>query len=146
MKKLSILFSLCFMLSLGACTFQTKDRGYVFPEDTAAKMAAAKTSADLEREFGSPAARTIYGKPVWIYYGAVENYRGPFPLTWDNRQVMLVWVDNGKVTAAKILKDADLPDISIADGATPIPAEIRLNAFQELINNIGRFTPAGLGQ
>ncbi|MCL2331363.1 MAG: hypothetical protein FWC61_02345 [Proteobacteria bacterium] len=154
MKKISLLFAGCLLVS--ACALQTKERGYIFPDGTDTKLAAVKTTGDLEQSFGSPAAKTIYGKPVWIYYGADEGYRGPFPLTWDNRRVLLAWVDppppggygaaGGRVIQTKILKDSDLPNVDIVGGATPIPAEIRLNAFQELINNVGRFTPSGLGQ
>ena len=137
------------LLLAWACTFQTKPRGYIFPEDAETQLAAVKTTAQLEEKFGSPQARTVYGDPVWIYYGADENYHGPMPLTWDNRKVLLVWTDNaagGRVKAYKILGDADLPKVKPDDGATPIPAEIQLNVIEELVNNIGRFTPAGLGQ
>jgi hypothetical protein len=44
------------------------------------------------------------------------------------------------------LHDNDLPDIKVANGETAIPAAIELNALEELFNNIGRFSPGGLGQ
>ena len=50
------------------------------------------------------------------------------------------------VIKTRVLHDADLPDVKIADGETAIPAAIELNAIEELFNNIGRFSPAGLGQ
>jgi len=131
---------------LCACTFHTKQRGYIFPEDLDDVLTASKTTTQLEEKLGSPGARTVYGDPVWIYYGATENYHGPFPLSYDNKKVLLVWVKGDKIVQTRILADDDLPHVSMTDGATPIPAEIRLNAFEELINNIGRFSPAGLGQ
>ena len=149
MKKLNVtvIFLLFAAVALGACTFQTKHRGYIFPDDTESALSEIKTATQLEAKFGTPHARTIYGKPVWIYYGADENYRGPLPLTYDNKKVLLAWTDGaGRVLQTKVLTDKDLPDIDLADGATPIPAEIQLNVFEELVNNIGRFTPAGLGQ
>ena len=93
---------------------------------------------------GSPQARTIYGDTVWIYYGARENHRGPFPITYDQKQALLVWSDkNGKITNTKILEDRDFPYMNIDNDETPIPAAIELNALEELVNNIARFTPAG---
>ncbi|MDR1206916.1 MAG: hypothetical protein LBK26_00680 [Rickettsiales bacterium] len=155
-KVLNFVFRFSFLVALfcAGCTFQTKHRGYIFPEDAKAQLTDVKTTADLEKKFGSPNARTIYGKPVWIYYGADENQRGPFPLTYSNKQILLAWIDPAvqepgnarRVIQTKILTDKDFPDVDLADGATPIPAEIQLNAFEELINNIGRFSPAGLGQ
>ena len=50
------------------------------------------------------------------------------------------------VTQIKVLHDDDLPDVDIDSDETEIPAAIELNALQELFNNIGRFSPAGLGQ
>ncbi|MCL1902354.1 MAG: hypothetical protein FWG18_01855 [Alphaproteobacteria bacterium] len=145
-KLLTTYYLLLTTCILGACTFQTKHRGYIFPEDADAQISTVKTTVDLEEKFGTPMAKTVYGQPVWIYYGADENYHGPFPLTYSDRTVLLVWVSGNNVVKTKILKDKDLPDVRIAAGATPIPAEIQLNVFEELLNNIGRFSPAGLGQ
>lgn len=142
MKKI-ILF---LMLVVSACTFQTKHRGYVFPDDLESKVANIKTVRQLQDEIGDPQTRTMYGDDIWVYYGADENMHGPFPITYDNQTVLLAWVKNGKVTKTKILHDDDLTDVKLADGETDIPAAIELNALEELFNNIGRFSPSGLGQ
>ena len=134
------------MLGLTACTFQTRHRGYVFPEDLETRVANIKTTAQLQDEIGDPQTRTVYGDEVWIYYSADENLHGPFPTTYDNKKVLLVWVNGKKVLKTRILNDQDLENIKMADGETKIPAAIELNAFEELFNNIGRFSPAGLGQ
>lgn len=142
MKKLFIIL----MLGMTACTFQTKHRGYVFPEDLESKVATIKTTKQLQDEIGDPQTRTLYGDEVWIYYGADENMRGPFPKTYDNKTVLLAWVKNGRVVKTQILHDDDLQDVKLAEGETDIPAAIELNAIEELFNNIGRFSPSGLGQ
>ena len=131
MKKVFIILA----LGLAACTFQTKHRGYVFPDDLESK-----------EEIGDPQTRTMYGDEVWIYYSADENMHGPFPITYDNKTVLLAWVKNGRVTKTQVLHNDDLKDIKMAKGETEIPAAIELNALEELFNNIGRFSPAGLGQ
>ena len=142
MKKLL----LCLMVVLSACTFQTRHRGYVFPEDLETRVAKIKTTAQLQDEIGDPQTRTVHGDEVWIYYSADENLRGPLRTTYDNKTVLLAWVKDGRITKTQILRDADLPDVKMADGETDIPAAIELNAFEELFNNIGRFSPAGLAQ
>lgn len=142
MKKL-ILFSL---ILLSACTFQTKHRGYVFPSDLDEIAPTIKTTAALQEKIGAPQVKTIHGDEVWIYYGADENYRGPLPLTYDNRTVLLAWVNGSRVVKTRVLHDADLPVVMIDEDETEIPAAIELNAIEELFNNIGRFSPAGLGQ
>lgn len=143
MKK--IILVLCCVV-MGACTFQTKHRGYVFPEDLESKVANIKTTAQLQEQIGDPQTRTIYGDEVWVYYGADENMHGPFPVTYDNKTVLLAWVRGGSVVKTQILHDDDLKDVEMADGETKIPAAIELNAIEELVNNIGRFSPGGLGQ
>ena len=142
MKKIILIFA----LALAACTFQTKHRGYVFPDDLEDKVASIKTTKQLEDMIGSPQAKTIHGETVWIYFGEDENYRGPLPLKYDNKTVLLAWVNGNRVVRTRILHDEDLPDINIDSDETDIPAAIELNAFQELFNNVGRFSPAGLGQ
>lgn len=142
MKKILVLF----LLVLTACTFQTKHRGYVFDDDLESKVATIKTTKQLQDEIGDPQTKTMYGDEVWIYYGADENMHGPFPVTYDNKTVLLAWVRGGKVIKTQILHDADLTDVKLADGETQVPAAIELNAIEELFNNIGRFSPAGMGQ
>lgn len=143
MKK--IILILCCVI-MAACTFQTKHRGYVFPDDLEEKIATVRTTAQLEDLVGSPQVKTVHGDEVWIYFGEDEKYHGPFPLTYDNKTVLLAWVKGKSVTQTKILHDDDLPDVDIDSDETEIPAAIELNALQELFNNIGRFSPAGLGQ
>lgn len=143
MKKI-ILILCCFISA--ACTFQTKHRGYVFPNDLEEKIALVKTTRQLEDMIGSPQVKTVYGENVWIYFGEDENYHGPLPLTYNNKTVLLAWVNGNRVVRTRILHDQDLPDIDIDSDETEIPATIELNAMQELFNNIGRFSPAGLGQ
>jgi len=143
MKKLLILPVVLLMV---ACTFQTKHRGYVFPDDLETRVSGIKTTAELQDKIGDPLAKTVYGDTVWIYYGMDENYRGPLPHTYDNKTVLLAWVRGNQVVKTKILHDDDLPEIAMDGDETEIPAAIELNALQELFNNIGRFSPAGMGQ
>ncbi|MBQ8367608.1 MAG: hypothetical protein IJX43_00920 [Alphaproteobacteria bacterium] len=131
---------------LCSCTFQTKHRGYVFPDDLADQVATINTTSALIEKIGTPQVKTMYGDEVWIYYGADENYRGPLAPTFTDETVLLAWVKGNRVLKTQVLEDADLPEVRLAEGETEIPAAIELNAIEELFNNIGRFSPAGLGQ
>lgn len=142
MKKIFLIL----MVLVAGCTFQTKHRGYVFPNDLESVVSSVKTTDKLMQEIGAPQVKTIYGDEVWIYYSADENYRGPLKMTYTDEKVLLVWVKGKRVVKTAVLHDKDLPDVFIADGETEIPAAIQLNAIEELFNNIGRFSPAGLGQ
>ena len=143
MKKILLILLVCV---LAACTFQTKHRGYVFPKTIDDDVTEIKTTAQLIDRVGAPQTKTLYGDEVWIYYGADENYRGPLPHTFTDKTVLLAWVNGNVVKKIQILHDDDLKDVKMASGETEIPAAIELNALEELFNNIGRFSPAGLGQ
>ena len=133
-------------LGVSACTFQTKHRGYVFPSDIEQNITGIKTTSQLMDKVGAPQAKTLYGDEVWIYYGADENYRGPLKHTFTDKTVLLAWVSGNAVKKIQILHDDEIPDVEMTAGETEIPAAIELNAIEELFNNIGRFSPAGLGQ
>lgn len=143
MKKI---FMLCCAMALVGCTFQTKHRGYVFPDKLESQVANIKTTTALIENIGAPQVKTVYGDEVWVYFGAEENYRGPLAPTFTDETVLLVWVKGNQVLKTQVLHDEDLPDVKLAKGETEIPAAIELNALEELFNNIGRFSPAGLGQ
>ena len=130
---------------LAACALQSKHRGFIFSADFEEQLAKVKTSADLTRQFGSPQAETLFGDKVWIYYGADEKYRGPLPVTYENKTALLAWIKDGKVSRTQVLRGDDFPDMWIDRDETPIPAAVELNALEELVNNIGRYTPSGLG-
>ncbi|MBD5389085.1 hypothetical protein HDR63_02415 [bacterium] len=142
MRKIFLILS----LFLAACTFQTKHRGYVFPMDLDGAVAGIRTTDALLDKIGNPQVKTVHGDEVWIYYGADENYRGPLPVTYSNQTVLLAWVQGKRVTRVRVLRGDELPRVAVAPGETEIPAAIELNAIEELFNNIGRFSPAGLGQ
>ncbi len=145
-SKFKVQLLIMAMVALCSCTFQTKHRGYVFPDNLEAQVQDVKTTAQLMEKIGAPQVKTVYGDEVWVYYGADENYRGPLAPTFTDETVLLAWVKGNRVLKTQVLHDADLPDVKIADGETAIPAAIELNAIEELVNNIGRFSPAGLGQ
>ncbi len=133
------------LISVCGCTTNTKHRGYIFPSDIDNVVETLKTRDDVQQKLGNPSAQTIYGKPLWIYYGYDENYRGPLPLKYDNKQVLLIQFNGEIVTSKKILTDTDLPDDFCMDSdETAVPGAVDLNMFEELFNNIGRFSPSGI--
>lgn len=128
---------------LVGCTFKTKHRGFVFPDDFETKISNIKTIDKLKKDFGDPQVSTVFGNKIYIYYSVDENYRGPFPIKYNNKKALLVWAKGNKITQTKILNNDDFKNVQIKSGETKIPQEIKLNAIEELFNNIGRFKPAG---
>ena len=69
-KKFLIFVAILFV---SACTFQTKHRGYVFPDDLETRLSGVKTISQLQEKLGDPLAKTVYGDTIWIYYGMDES-------------------------------------------------------------------------
>ena len=61
-----IALALICCVAIVACTFQTKHRGYVFPENLDAVVADIKTTDQLQEKIGAPQVKTIHGDTVWI--------------------------------------------------------------------------------
>ncbi len=144
MKKYALFFMAIVILS--GCSFQTKQRGYIFPSDLDEQVKTIKNTNQLEDSFGSPQIKTIHGNEVWVYYSVDENTRGPMAMKYDNKTVLLAWVRGENVEKIQVLRDEDLETVHPDRNETDVPAAIELNAIEELFNNIGRFSPAGLGQ
>lgn len=143
MKKLFII-SLTILIS--ACCIHSKERGYMFPENLETIITESKTKADLEKSLGTPSAQSSFGESVWIYYGYREKFHGPFPHTYDNKKALIVEFNKDKIKSTKILNDEDFSEIAMDSDKTKIPGSIDLNFLEELVGNVGRFSPSGIGQ
>ncbi len=143
MKKLLII-SLTILIS--ACCIYSKDRGYMFPENLDTIINESKTKSDLKNTLGTPSAESSFGEDVWIYYGFREKFHGPFPHSYDNRKALIVEFNKDKIQSTRILNDQDFTEISMDSDKTAIPGAIELNFLEELVGNVGRFTPSGVGQ
>ncbi len=103
------------------------------------------TRTDVTALIGSPTAHATFDDNTWIYIGQVTRARvGRLPGV-DRQQVVELNFDaSGVLRGEKVLDKSDGFDVSMASGATRSPGS-EASFLQQLIGNVGHFSPGGLG-
>ena len=103
------------------------------------------TRADVTSLIGSPTAHATFDDNTWIYIGQVTRARvGRLPGVDRQQVVELTFDASGTLRGEKVLDKADGFNVSMAAGATPSPGS-EASFLQQLIGNVGHFSPGGLG-
>jgi outer membrane protein assembly factor BamE (lipoprotein component of BamABCDE complex) len=102
------------------------------------------TRADATSLLGSPTARATFDDNTWIYITQIVTTRiGRTPGVIQQKVLVLRFDPNGTLVAINDLNKADSKQIAMAPGATPSPGS-EASFMQQLLGNVGKFTPAGL--
>jgi len=101
------------------------------------------TKADVTALIGSPTEKTIFDDNTWLYITEVTRPRiGRTLGVLDQQVVVLTFDDRGVLTGEKRLVQDDAVPVSVASRTTPSPGT-EASFMQQLLGNIGKFTPAG---
>ena len=138
-------------LTLGGCGVTrifnpTHSRRGALVEDDALKQLVPGTStrADATSLLGSPTARATFDDDTWLYITQITSTRiGQTPGVTMQKVLVLKFEPNGTLKSLRQLDRADGKQIAMAPGATPSPGS-EASFMQQLLGNVGRFTPAGL--
>jgi outer membrane protein assembly factor BamE (lipoprotein component of BamABCDE complex) len=103
------------------------------------------TKADVSAIIGSPTARDTFDDNTWLYISEVTQQRVGRTLgELDQNVVVLNFDDKGVLKSVdKVDKDAAVP-VTVIARTTPSPGT-EASFLQQLLGNIGRFNPAGVG-
>ncbi len=116
----------------------------VEPEALKQLVPGTSTRADAISLIGSPTARATFDDNRWIYVTQVTSTRiGRTPGVTEQKVLVLNFESNGTLKSIQHLDDNDAKQIAMAPGATPSPGS-EASFMQQLLGNVGRFTPAGL--
>jgi outer membrane protein assembly factor BamE (lipoprotein component of BamABCDE complex) len=114
------------------------------PEALSQLVPGTSTRADATSLLGSPTARATFDDNTWIYVTQVTTTRiGRTPGITMQKVLVLKFDPNGTLRSVNQLDRADGKQIAMAPGATPSPGS-EASFMQQLLGNVGRFTPAGL--
>lgn len=103
------------------------------------------TRADATALLGSPTAKATFDDNQWIYIG--EMTRPVIARTQGvvSQDVILLTFDQqGVLRDVKQLDKADGLPVDVVSRATPSPGS-EASILQQLLGNVGRFSPGGLG-
>ncbi len=103
------------------------------------------TRADATALLGSPTAKATFDDNQWIYIGALtrpEIARTQAVLSQD--VVLLTFNEQGVLRDVKQLNKKDALPVDVVARATPSPGS-EASILQQLLGNVGRFSPGGIG-
>jgi outer membrane protein assembly factor BamE (lipoprotein component of BamABCDE complex) len=117
----------------------------VDPESLKELVPGTSTKADVSAIIGSPTAKDTFDDNTWLYISEVTQPRiGRTLGELDQNVVVLNFDDKGVLkTVDKVDKEAALP-VTVIARTTPSPGT-EASFMQQLLGNIGRFNPAGVG-
>jgi outer membrane protein assembly factor BamE (lipoprotein component of BamABCDE complex) len=124
----------------------TQDRrGEMADEDALKELIPGTSSrADVQTLLGSPTAKATFDDLTWLYIGQITHTRiGQTPGIATQKIVILRFDQGGILRDIKELHQDDSREVAMAPGTTPSPGS-EANFMQQLLGNVGRFTPAGL--
>jgi outer membrane protein assembly factor BamE (lipoprotein component of BamABCDE complex) len=102
------------------------------------------TRADATSVLGTPTARATFDDNTWIYITQITSTRIARTPGITMQQVLVLKFDpHGTLVSLRHLDKGDGKQIAMAPGATPSPGS-EANFMQQLLGNVGKFTPAGL--
>jgi outer membrane protein assembly factor BamE (lipoprotein component of BamABCDE complex) len=117
----------------------------VDPESLKELVPGTSTKADVSAIIGSPTAKDTFDDNTWLYISEVTQPRiGRTLGELDQNVIVLNFNESGVLkTVDRLNQDAALP-VTVIARTTPSPGT-EASFMQQLLGNIGRFNPAGIG-
>jgi outer membrane protein assembly factor BamE (lipoprotein component of BamABCDE complex) len=117
----------------------------VDPDALKELVPGTSTKADVTAVIGSPTARDSFDDNTWLYISEVTQQRiGRTLGELSQNVVVLNFTDKGVLSGVNRLDAADALPVSMIARTTPSPGT-EASFMQQLLGNIGRFNPAGIG-
>ena len=137
------------MLLLSGCGFfeaTPQVRGNRVDADVLKELTpGTSTRADATALLGSPTAKATFDDNQWIYIGSMTRpVIGQTQKVLSQDVVLLTFNDQGVLRDVKQLNKNDALPVTMVARATPSPGS-EASILQQLLGNVGRFTPGGLG-
>gem|GEM_PF-3975546 len=141
MKKIYNIIGFLLMAScLTACLKSTSWHGYNFDEQKIAQLKEKSTTQEKVIEvLGSPSLTSTYGDTVYFYIGSELQRVAFLSPKISKYKVMKIAFHNGKISEISHFQESDLRKLKIIGERTRIKGN-EVNAIEQLIGNIGRFS------
>ena len=140
---------LCALLLLSGCSFfeaTPQARGNRVDADVLKELTpGTSTRADASALLGSPTAKATFDDNQWIYIGSLTRpVIGQTQAVLSQDVVLLTFDQQGVLRDVKQLNKGDALPVTMVARATPSPGS-EASILQQLLGNVGRFSPGGLG-
>ncbi len=137
--------AICSMFLLSACLTKEYKTGVPIRQAQIEKVQASTNKQQVYDVLGSPAAVSFVGAEKWFYYTAEGKIFAFLDPSFSKYDVLTIKFNSDDSIADIKLKNIadDGFEIDLTKN-TDLPSEIKLNFFQELFGNIGKFNATGL--
>lgn len=127
-------------------TFPPQTRGNKVDSELLAQLVpGTSTRGDATALIGSPTARATFDDNTWIYIGEVTKPVIAGTLNVLSQEVVVLTFDQGGTLQTITRKgQSDAQDVTIVARTTPSPGN-NASMLQQLLGNVGRFNPGGIG-
>ena len=138
---------LALLLTLPACSIveaPRQVRGNRIDQDQLKELTVGtSTRADAASLLGTPTTKAAFDDNTWIYIGEVTRPRvGRTPGILEQSVVVLNFDGGGVLRGVKHLDQDDAQPVDVVSRTTPSPGA-DASFLQQLLGNIGKFTPGG---
>lgn len=137
--------AICSIFLLSACFTKEYKSGVPMRASQIEQVKNSTTKKEVYDLLGSPASVSFVGDEKWFYYtaeGEVFAFLDPIFSKYEVLTVKFNPDDSVNEIRLKNISDSSF-DVDLAK-KTDLPSEIKLNFFQELFGNIGKFNSSGL--
>lgn len=125
-----------------ACTPDVMPRGNLPPPSSLAQVVPGETSRpQVASLLGSPSSTSLFDEgEVWYYIGGYTTQYAVYANQELTRSVIAIRFTNGGVVDDIVALDKDDgTEVTLASRTTPTAGK-ELNAIQQILGNVGRFT------
>jgi outer membrane protein assembly factor BamE (lipoprotein component of BamABCDE complex) len=129
---------------LAACDPDVHTRGNLASASALEEIRVGQSSrAQVASALGTPSTTSLFDKQeTWFYIGAQTQQYAIWPTEELSRQVVAITFDKqGIIESVKLLDKDDGTQLAVVDRTTPTAGR-ELNIIQQLLGNIGRFSPS----
>lgn len=143
-----LLCLLVLVVPVSACSIfelNSQVRGtHIDADDMKEIVVGTSTRADVAQVLGHPTAHASFDDNTWIYIGEVTRPRIAQIQGVESQNVVVMTFDQGGVLRKiKRLDQDDAVSVDVVDRTTPSPGS-SASFLQQLLGNIGRYSPGGL--
>lgn len=133
-------------LSLGACTAQYRNHGYVPPADDLAKVVVGKDTRDsVAEKVGVPSAAGLLDDSGFYYVRSRKRSIGMFEPKEIERQVVAISFSPSGVVQNVERFGLERGRVVRLERRVTSSSTSNKTLIRQLLGNLGRFNPAGLG-
>ena len=143
---MKLYLSILLIATIAACTTIEERHGALLKPSTIQKIEPNYTKSQVVSLLGSPSTKATYGEEIWYYISNNQERNFVSDDDLKDQEVLAIYFnENDKVYNVETYGLVDAKNIAFAERKTPTAGH-ELTAIEQLLGNVGRFTPSGLGQ